>query len=154
MADVWFYHLQRETLEDALPALLQKTLERGWRAVVRAGGPERVEALDAHLWTFRPDAFIPHGRRVDGYPERQPVYLTADDENPNGAQALFLVDGATPADWAAPALGAHERVILIFDGRDEYALAAARRDWKAAKAASHAVTYWRQSDTGRWEKQA
>ncbi|BCW89643.1 hypothetical protein sos41_28090 [Alphaproteobacteria bacterium SO-S41] len=152
MTEVWFYHLQRETLESALPPLLQKTLERGWRAVVRAGGPERVDALDAHLWTYRTDSFIPHGRRADGFAERQPIYLTADDENPNGAQALFLVDGAQPKDWAA--LAKLERVILVFDGRDESAVGEARRHWKDAKAAGHGVTYWKQSDAGRWEKQA
>lgn len=151
MTDVWFYHLGRESLEDALPPLLTKTLERGWRAVVRASGPERVDALDAHLWTYRVDGFLPHGRKADGFPARQPVYLTDTTDNPNGAQALFLVDGATPDDWSA--LSAHERVILIFDGRDSAALAAARSQWTAAKGAGHPVTYWKQSDTGRWEKQ-
>ena len=94
MTEVWFYHLQRETLENALPPLLQKTLERGWRAVVRAGGQERVDALDAHLWTFRADAVLPHGRAADGFAPRQPIYLTAGAEMPNGPHALFLVDGA------------------------------------------------------------
>ena len=45
MTEVRFYHLQRKTLEDALPQILEKTLERGWRAVVMAGSEERVEAL-------------------------------------------------------------------------------------------------------------
>lgn len=154
MTEVWFYHLQRETLEHALPPLLQKTLERKWRAVVRASGQERVDALDAHLWTYREDSVLPHGRAVDGFAARQPIYLTAGDELPNGPHALFLVDGAAPADWALPDLTLLERVILIFDGRDEIALADARRQWKAVKAAGHAATYWKQSDAGRWEKQA
>lgn len=154
MTEVWFYHLQRESLEDALPPLLSKTLERGWRAVVRAGGPERVDALDAHLWTWRVDGFLPHGRRADGFTARQPVYLTDGSEIPNGAEALFLVDGAEPGDWTASALAALQRVILVFDGRDTAALAAARSQWTAARGAGHPVTYWKQSDTGRWEKQA
>jgi DNA polymerase-3 subunit chi len=152
MAEVWFYHLQRETLETALPPLLSKTLERGWRAVVRAGSEARVDALDAHLWTYKTDSVLPHGRRVDGYPERQPIYLTAEDENPNGASALFLVDGAQPGDFAA--LGGMERIVLMFDGRDEVAVGEARSQWKDAKAAGLSVTYWKQSDEGRWEKQA
>jgi len=152
VTEVWFYHLQRETLETALPPLLQKSLERGWRAVVRAGGPERVDALDAHLWTWRAESFLPHGRHADGFPERQPIFLTDADENPNRAQALFLVDGAQPGDWSA--MAALERVILLFDGRDEAAVAEARGYWKDAKAAGHGVTYWKQAETGRWEKQA
>lgn len=154
MTDVWFYHLQRETLENALPPLLQKTLERNWRAVVRAGGQERVDALDAHLWTFRDDAVLPHGRAADGFAARQPIYLTAGTELPNGPHALFLVDGAAPGDWTAPDLTLLERIVLIFDGRDEIALAEARRQWTAAKAAGHPATYWKQSAAGRWEKQA
>jgi DNA polymerase-3 subunit chi len=154
VTDVWFYHLQRETLENALPPLLQKTLERGWRAVVRAGGQERVDALDAHLWTYRADAVLPHGRAADGYAARQPIYLTAGDDLPNGPHALFLVDGATPGDWKLPDLTLLERIVLIFDGRDPSALAEARRQWTAAKGAGHPATYWKQSDSGRWEKQA
>ena len=154
MTEVWFYHLQRETLEETLPPLLVKTRERGWRAVVRAGGPERVDALDAHLWTRQHHDFLPHGRKADGFADRQPIYLTHENENPNGAHALFLVDGAQPGDWTAPSLTALERVILLFDGKDPIALAAARAQWKNAKAAGHAVTYWQQSNAGRWEKKA
>ncbi len=154
MTEVWFYHLQRETLENALPPLLQKTLERGWRAVVRAGGQERVDALDAHLWTFRDDAVLPHGRAADGFAARQPIYLTAGHELPNGPHCLFLVDGAAPADWSLPDLTLLERIVLVFDGRDEMALADARRQWTAVRSAGHAATYWKQSPSGRWEKQA
>lgn len=154
MTDVWFYHLQSETLEHALPPLLQKTLERKWRAVVRAGGQERIDALDAHLWTFREDAVLPHGRAADGHAARQPIYLTAGEEMPNGPHALFLVDGAVPASWAAPDLTLLERIVLIFDGREETVLAEARRQWTSAKAAGHSATYWKQSTQGRWEKQA
>ncbi len=45
-------------------------------------------------------------------------------------------------------------MILVFDGRDETAVSEARRQWKDAKAAGYGVTYWKQSDAGRWEKQA
>jgi DNA polymerase-3 subunit chi len=150
VTEVWFYHLQRETLEAALTPLLQKTLERGWRAVVRAGSAERVEALDQHLWTFREDSFLPHGRAEAGFAARQPVFLTTGAERPNGAEALFLTDGADPGPWTD--LLVYGRVVLIFDGRDETALGEARRHWKDAKAAGFSVTYWQQTPEGRWEK--
>ncbi|HTO82001.1 MAG TPA: DNA polymerase III subunit chi, partial [Methylomirabilota bacterium] len=94
MTEVRFYHLQRTTLEAALPPMLEKTLERGQRAVVVAGSPERVEHLTGHLWTYSERGFLPHGSARDGHADRQPVWLTAEDENPNGAQVLFLADGA------------------------------------------------------------
>lgn len=144
-----FYHLERQPLEAVLPQLLEKTLERGWRAVVQAGSEERLETLDQHLWTWREDSFLPHGRRQDGHPERQPVYLTTGPENPNGATVRFLVDGAEPPDPAG-----YARLVVMFDGRDESALAAARRIWKDLKDKGCAVTYWQQNDGGGWAKKA
>lgn len=149
MTEVLFYHLQNAPLEQVLPQLLERSLARGWRAVVKVGNAERMEALVNSLWTYREDSFLPHGTRDDGSAEAQPVFLTATDENPNAAQVVFLVDGAEPGD-----ISGFERCVLMFDGRDEDALAAAREHWKALKAAGHDATYWQQSDEGRWEKKA
>lgn len=148
MAEFWFYHLERTDLERALPPLLERCLQRGWRALVRGGAEERLDALDAVLWSFRDDSFVPHAR--DGASaERQPVLLTTGGGNPNGAQALFLIDGAEPGD-----LSGFERACLMFDGRDEAALVSARSRWKEAKEAGLTASYWRESAAGKWEKQA
>ena len=93
MTEVLFYHLERRPLEQVLPQLLEKTLERGWRAVVQTGSEERAEALSQSLWTYRDEAFLPHGSAADGHEEMQPVFLTPEDVNPNGAQIRFFVDG-------------------------------------------------------------
>jgi DNA polymerase III subunit chi len=147
--EVLFYHLGRQPLDKVLPGLLEKTLERGWRAVVQAGSQERVDALDALLWTYADDSFLPHGTARDGMADQQPVFLTAGSENPNGAAVRFLVDGAD-----APDLAGYIRAVFIFDGRDEDALAQARAEWKRIKSAGFSVTYWQQNDQGRWEKKA
>jgi DNA polymerase-3 subunit chi len=148
MTEVMFYHLERGAMEDVLPGLLEKTLERGWRAVVRASSRDRVEALDAHLWTYRDEAFLPHGAAGDG--AAQPVWLTDKDDAPNQANVLFLTDHAKAS---ADAIGGFARCVTIFDGRDDEALAGARSFWKEATAAGHDVAYWKQSPEGRWEKQ-
>lgn len=160
MTEVFFYHLTRRPLGEVLPDLLQKTIDRNWRAVVRSSAPERVEALNASLWTASRTAFLPHGSKND-FPlndakaKRQPVWLTDGDENPNEAQVLFLVDGA---DAGADGLSAYTRICDLFDGNDEDALAAARERWKAALAfvkanagAGHKLVYWQQNERG-WEK--
>lgn len=148
MAELWFYHLERSELEEALSPLLEKCLQRGWRALVRGGEPKRIELLDDALWTWRDESFLPHGRDGDVRPERQPILLTSGSGNLNQAQALFLIDGADPGDWSA-----FERASMLFDGRDEAALAWARAAWTAAKAAGQTASYWREEAKGVWKKQ-
>ncbi len=145
--DINFYHMTRTTLEAALPQMLEKTIERGQRAVVRAGSAERVEALTAWLWTYKDRNFLPHGSAKDGHAALQPVWLTDREERPNDAQVLFLTDGATSEELAD-----FERCAVLFDGNDESALAAARAQWQGLKDAGHDLTYWQQNDEGRWEK--
>ena len=150
MTEILFYHLQRQPLERVLPTLLEKSLERGWRVVVQAASDERVEALDAHLWTYRDDGFLPHGTAREAEAAQQPVLLTADDHNPNGATVRFLIDGAPmPADAKS-----YERIVLLFDGEDDDAVAAARARWNEAKAQGFDVTYWQPDEQGRWVKKA
>jgi DNA polymerase III subunit chi len=150
MTEMLFYHLKGQKLEEVLPTLLQKSLERGWRAVVQASSDERVDALDAHLWTWRDDAFLPHGTSRDPDASEQPIVLTTSTENPNGATVRFLVDGASIAADAA----AYDRIVLLFDGEDPEAVEMARMRWGEAKAAGAEVTYWRADENGRWQRQS
>jgi DNA polymerase-3 subunit chi len=146
MTEVWFYHLQGQSLEGVLPTLLERSLERGWRVVVQAASEERIEALDAHLWTYREDSFLPHGTWREAEAAAQPVVLTLQDHNPNAANVRFLVEGADiPADATT-----YQRLVLLFDGDDDEAVAAARQRWTTAKEAGHDVTYWQQDQRGRW----
>ena len=149
MTEIGFYHLTRSPLAVALPRLLEKVLAAGKRAVVRAGSPERVEFLNAALWTYDPASFLPHGTAREGDAADQPVWLTAGAENPNGAQVLILADGAEADDLAG-----YERCLEMFDGNDATAVEAARARWRDYKAAGHDLTYWQQGDRGGWEKKA
>ena len=154
MTEVLFYHLQNMSLESVLPPLLEKSLERGWRVVVQSTSPERTEALDAHLWTYRDDSFLPHatwragdaGRAGDA--QDQPIVLAEEEGNPNGANVRFLIDNAAlPAD-----ADAYERMVLVFNGDDSDALAAARGAWTDCKARGFEVTYWQADERGRWQR--
>jgi len=149
LTDVSFYHLQQSTLEVALPKLLEKTLAAGKRAVVRVGSAQRVDALNAHLWAYQPDSWLPHGGAKDGHGEAQPIWLTAEEENPNGATFLFLADGA-----GSETIGEFERCFELFNGHDDAATQVARERWKEYKEAGHTVAYWQQNDRGTWEQKA
>jgi len=148
MTDMLFYHLQHQPLEKVLPTLLEKSLERGWRVAVQVASEERIEALDAHLWTYRDDSFLPHGTWRDPTVLEQPVVLTINDDNPNRASVRFLLDGvAVPVDAAN-----YERIVLVFDGEDPDAVSAARAHWSDAKARGFDVTYWQPDEAGRWQR--
>lgn len=147
MTEIGFYHLIRTPLERALPRLLEKVHASGARAVVMVGSAERATALDSALWTYDPGSFLPHGSARDGDAAEQPIWITAEDENPNGASILVLADGAEPADVAG-----YDRCLEMFDGTDPAAVARARDRWRGHSAAGHGLTYWRQTERGGWEK--
>jgi DNA polymerase-3 subunit chi len=149
MTEILFYQLRKQ-LEQVLPALLEKSLERGWRVAVQVASEERLEALDSHLWTYREESFLPHGTDRESEAAIQPILLTLSPDNPNRADVRFLIDGvAMPAE-----VGQYRRIVLLFDSEDSEALAAARECWTAAKANGFDVTYWQMDDHGRWQRQA
>lgn len=149
MTAVFFYHLQQQPLDRVLPRLLAVSLDRGWRVVVQTGSDERAEALAGLLWSFDDESFLPHGTKADGMPDLQPVWLTAADENPNGANVRFYVDGA-----AVGSVEGLERAVIMFDGNDQEAVDKARQDWKRFRAEGRDVSYWQQDEQGRWQNRA
>jgi DNA polymerase-3 subunit chi len=148
MTEVLFYHLQDMTLENVLPPLLEKSLERGWRVVVQSTSEERADALDAHLWTYRDDSFLPHATWRVGDAAEQPIVLIAEAGNPNRANVRFLVDSAALPDDSE----SYERLVLVFNGDDGDALAAARSAWTDCKGRGFDVTYWQADERGRWQR--
>jgi DNA polymerase-3 subunit chi len=130
---------------------VEKSLQRGWRAAIKTDSSERSDALDTLLWTYDDQSFLPHAQLGDGKASGQPVLITVEDGNPNAAQIFFYVGGVLPSDWSG--LSDLARVVLLFDGRDETALAASRAAWKEAKGAGHDVTYWKETPSGKFEKQ-
>jgi len=149
MTEIAFYHLESSSLEQALPKLLEKTLQAGKRALVLSGSEARVEWLNGQLWTHDADDWLPHGSIKDGSPEQQPVWLSTEDVNPNGSQFLFLTDGVSSSH-----IEQYERCFELFDGHDQSMVKAARSRWKTYQDEGHQLTYWKQSEQGRWEKKA
>ena len=149
MEDIRFYHLQRQTLEEALPKLMAKVAEAGMRAVIKADEQATVDTLDKVLWDFDPASFLPHDKDGCDHPEDQAFFLTKGDTNPNGASVLVLVDGASCDDFQS-----YARCLYMFDGRNEDVVAVARKDWKKWKDGDWAISYWQQKEMGGWEQKA
>ena len=154
MTEVLFYHLERRSLDDVVPGLIEKSLERGWRALIKSDSSERAEAMDNRLWTYSEQTFLPHAQSGDGDAKRQPALITVEETNANDANVLFVVGGAHPPQWDGATAQSFARIVMVFDGRDPSALDGARAAWKDAKAAGHEVTYWKESASGKFEKQA
>lgn len=151
MSRVDFYHLQNQTLENVLPKLVEKAYTTSKNVKIKIGNLERVEFINALLWTYDDTSFIPHGSKKDGFAEQQPIWLSADDDNPNLAEFLFLVDGAR---LDMPLTDNYSRIFNIFDGNSENAVTQAREFWRQLKAAGHEIFYWQQDNLGRWTQKA
>ncbi len=145
MTDIMFYHLENKPWEQVLPGQLSKSLERGWRCVVQIGNNDRVEAVSELLWKNDADIFLAHGTSADGKAERQPIWLTAETQNPNASNIRFFIEGAAVEDVTGLT-----RAVILFDGRDEVAVARAREDWKRFKAQGHDISYYQQDENLRW----
>jgi DNA polymerase-3 subunit chi len=148
VTEIRFYHLEQRRIDQALPPLLERALEEGRRVLVRASSDEMVAALNERLWTYDDASFLPHGAAGDGDPMEQPIFLTSQVENPNAATMLVQLSGAE----AGAANDAFDLVVLLFDGRDETALAHARGEWRRLKDQGSTISYWRESDEGGWER--
>ena len=151
MTDVRFYHLTKTPLENALPKMLEKVLEREQKAVVLSSDERQLSDLDQGLWSYRAESFLPHGTKRDGAIAEHPIWLTTDTGETSEAEVLFVVHGAKPVDLekASASLCA-----ILFDGNNSSAVQDARALWKDLKAGSHELTYWQQTERGSWEKKA
>lgn len=149
MTEVWFYHLEREPVENVLPGLLARGLARGLKMSVQTAAPERVKLLSEKLWAYDDVAFLAHGCEGEPEPARQPIYIASSVENPNGSDFRFFVDGAVPENLAALT-----RASLMFDGGDTASVAQARDLWRRFKAEGHVISYWKMDENSRWVNQA
>ena len=149
MTKINFYHLTSSPLGKALPKLLEKVIASGVNALVLAPNDEKVAELNRELWTYTTKVFLPHGSKEDGFCDEQPIYLTAENDNPNKAEILAMVGDSQPTD-----ISAFSKCLYMFDGNDEQQLQAARKRWKQYKEAEFEITYWKQTPKGIWEQSA
>lgn len=146
MTEISYYHLTKSKVENALPALVEKAVEKKYRVIVQVGNKERCEAIDALLWTYKDDNFLAHAAEGnDNKPQDQPIWITTDKKNANGANLRFLIDNVEIQDPEQ-----YDRVIRMFDGHDTEAVNKAREIWKHEKEAGYKLNYWQQDDNGKW----
>jgi len=147
MTEIRFYHLERQSIDHALPLLAAKAFETDKKTVIKTASEKENEHYNNLLWTYQEHSFLPHGTHKDGQAENQPIWITHLDENPNEADVLILTCDSVPED-----VDTYSLCCYMFDGRNEQALKAARNRWKKYKdQEKFELTYWQQGQKG-WEK--
>lgn len=147
MTEIRFYHIQKKSAEATVFELAERALARGHKILIRVRDEGDAGRLNDFLWSHKPESFLPHGTSSENFAEKQPVLITATGENPNHSDVVFLMPGCDTSDIAPFKL-----VCDILDGRDEEQIAAGRaryRDWKNQ---DYNLSYWQQSEDGKWEQ--
>jgi DNA polymerase-3 subunit chi len=151
VAKAAFYHMTMSSAESVLPKLMEKTLQKGKRALICCK-KEQMKLLSAALWSSRQNSWLPHGSagQDDDDAALCPIWLAGGiDDNPNQASFFFFLNSVRP-----DGLEQAERVFILFDGRDDEAVGAARGQWKTLKGAGHELSYWTEDNTGKWSETA
>lgn len=149
MAEINFYHLQNQSLEQGLPKLAERVVGSGAKAVIKVKDKNTAKQLDKALWTYSPESFLPHDVEGSKYPEDQSLYITTGEDNPSSASIAMLINGEKIED-----LSSFSKVLYMFEGRLDEIISTARQDYKHYKSLGHEVKYYQQSDQGRWEQKA
>ena len=140
-----FYHLEAVPLERVLPRIAERLVGDGQRLLVIAADDALAARLDADLWTYAADAFLPHGRAGAEGAADQPVLIAAIADPVNGARNVAIADGV----WRDEALG-FDRAFYLFDAAT---IADARAAWRALGLREDiARRYWKQDEDGRWRE--
>jgi len=121
---------------------------RRWRALVKLP-QDKLSEMDDHLWTFRDDSFLPHGRDTEPMGDWQPILLSSDLESAKGFDAVFLLGGMDVREAEEAS-----RVMVMINGRSEADVTSERRRWKKLKETGASLSYYQQNSQGRWEKKA
>ncbi len=146
--EYWFYHLESATVEGILPGLLEKTRQKGWRALVKLP-QDKLIAMDEYLWTYKDDSFLPHGRDDEPLADLQPVTLSASAVNALGHQAVFLIGGTDIEN-----MDGVERCMVMINGRSQDDIVRERKRWKTLKDTEATLAYYQQNERGGWDKKA
>jgi len=149
MTKINFYHLQKKTVNEALPEILNKALERNLRIIIKVDSKDEVADIDKNLWTYSDESFIPHGCKKNGMAEDQPIWITDKDENPNNATMLAIIDSAESS-----LIDSMEICCEIFDGNNDEVVAKSRTRWKEYKERNFELAYFQQDEQGKWQKKA
>lgn len=148
MTEHWFYHLEHATVESVLPMLLEKSLERDWRCLVKTT-PDTLSYYNDFLWSFRDDSFLPHSRDDEPLADLNPVILSANADVAKGVDVVILLGGQDIENFNGVT-----RCMFMINGKNAEDVQNARARWARLKKFGADLSYYQQDDRGRWQKKA
>ena len=150
--EVSFYHLTRQPLPIAASRLVGLARARGMKVGIACQTTEFLQGLSDALWKHTQDYwFLGHCHPASGVSDQQArlqkVWLTQTNELPNQPEILLLCENRQ---LEGIALNGVQRVLDIFDGKDELALTQARARFRLARSNGSTVNYYAQKESGSW----
>ena len=141
-----FYHHEASTIESTLPQLLEKSIKKNWRALVKTQ-IDYLPELDDFLWSFKTDSFLPHGRDDQPKMEHHPIVISSSAKIADNFQIVFLLKGSYVDN-----LNDVERCVIFIDGRSEESICNERNRWQKLKGKGAKLNYYQQNANGEWIK--
>jgi DNA polymerase III subunit chi len=142
---VRFYQLGLSSLEAAVTGILSKAYQKGVKTTLLTPGPDPSRYWDSLLWRNPVDSFLPHGIGSGPDPEKQPILITEQPDDTNGATLIVLV---TPRIVESPKQ--YDMVIDFVDGSSPKALADSRNRYKQYRDQGCKLEYWIQNPDKKW----
>ena len=149
MSEVYFYHLTRQRVDQALRPLLGKCLANGWRVLIRGREEAEIRQLDDALWQGPAEEFLPHGLAGAAHEADQPVLMALEGHKAQHDCLICVGGSAVTADEVL----ASKRVCIMFQDDNGLDMQTARSQWRSLTEAGIAAKYWSQA-RGNWELQA
>ncbi|HCU06043.1 MAG TPA: hypothetical protein DIC42_00435 [Holosporales bacterium] len=139
-----FYELINTSVESTLPKLVQKIYDAKLNCHILCDSQERLDALNATLWTFASLAFLPHGTEKDPKETHaeNPIWLSLTLNKVNNPKVLISLKPELVTD------SSFEKLIYFYD-QNEKNIAS---QFNALKKQAPKAISWQQKLDGSWQK--
>ena len=135
----YFYNSSHRNVVADISFLIEKLFKEKNRILVCCKDQETVEVIDAFLWTYKEDEFIPHSIATKEKNSIYPILITTDIHEDYDHNVLLASSGVLikETDWRKFA-----KAYYFFDDQENKEKENAREMWKNFSALNIVCKYW------------
>ena len=152
LTEIVIYEFANTEPMKALPALVQKCLEQKWKVVIQCESEQIRDDLNSFLWLFEKNSFLPHGTEADGFSNKQPIFLTCINENPNSANAKIAFGKVDTGE--IDSISEFDRYMVVVDSKDKETVKVAGEFFQKLSKSGYQAKYQKQNSNGGWSERA